>query len=599
VTELPPVPPALVADAVDALPTRLRKKLDEVVTRAAGWPVSTVDDLVTVRVDDATAVTLRIPVGVAEDVTCSCLMAPRCAHRAAVLSVAPPAEGTPPAEAPPPAEAATATSVASAAGAAQPVAAPSAGAPAFTPAETAAAEGLWTAGTALLVHGIAGAGAVRQAVLLRAAHEARSLGLHRAAVAAIRAVEGARAARAGDPTFRLADLVDALHDLLAVSHRIRHGVGAPDALRGVARRSYVDCGDLRLYGLCCVPILDPTGYAGAVTYLTDATGTLYQLGDVTPGGLELATGRPANPVRIGDARITFRELGRAGLFVSAAKASADGRLSSGSGVRAVRGSGLPWTAQPLAGFWQRPLAEQVAAFHEALRLPPQERPAGHDLAFLTGRTGPAGPIEVRFDTAEGHSVRLAAPTDDPGLPYLPNLRMLAEATGEVRLIGRFAAEGRVEALAAGWDALPAEHGGHLDLGVDRLVRSWLPATGPTEFTVDAPAAGAAATGDPVDLPLYLLSRRVHRTVEGGALAAAGAPRDAARLTAAGLPSAARLAQGLDEMAVSRPRDAFGRPAADAAGDLATAWLSAATYLDTVAARMAIDRWLAAPAPTGT
>jgi hypothetical protein len=97
---------------------------------------------------------------------------------------------------------------------------------------------------------------------------------------------------------------------------------------------------------------------------------------------------------------------------------------------------------------------------------------------------------------------------------------------------------------------------------------------------------------PPELPLYLLSRRVQRTVEGGALAAAGAPRDAVRLTAAGLPTAATLARSLDRLAVDRPRDEFGRPAAHA-DELATAWLSAAAYLDAVAARVATDSWLAA------
>jgi hypothetical protein len=461
--------------------------------------------------------------------------------------------------------------------------------PAFSPAEVAAADGLWAAGTALLGHGLAGAGAVRQAVLLRAAHEARALGLHRGSTAAIRVVEAARAARADDPAFRLADLVAALRELLVVSHRIRRGIGAPAGLRGVARRSYVECGELRLYGLCCVPILDPTGYAGAVTYLSDARGTMFQLGEVTPGAVGLATGRPNNPVHIGEARLTFRELGRAGLFVSAAKSSADGRLSAGSSVRAVRGKGLAWTEQPLAGFWARPLAEQVAAYHEALRQPLEERPAGHELAFLTGYAGPATADEVPFHTAEGHVVRLVAPTDDPALPYLPNLRMLADVPGQVRLIGRFASAGRVQALAAAWDGLPSEHGGHVDLGVDKVTRAMLPA----ESTVDSPVFASAATVRRADLPLYLLSRRVSRAVEGGALAAAGAPRDEARLAAAGLPTAARLARGLDAAAVPRPRDAFARPAGDGTDELGGAWLAAAAYLDAVAAQVAADAWLAA------
>lgn len=690
---LPAVPPFVVAEAVEALPSRLRKKLDETVAKAAGWPVSTVDSGVVVTVDDATSVTLSVPVSASSDVVCTCLMAPKCAHRAAVLSLAPTAEFEPPADDGPARDAPPAgdgPAQPAGAGPAQPAAgagpAEAAVVEAFGPAEVAAAGSLWAAGSAVLARGLAGAGAVQQAVLLRAAHEARALGMHRASAAAVRVVQAARAAHAEDPAFRLADLVGALHELLEVSHRIRRGVGAAASLRGVARRAYAERGDLRLYGVCCVPVLDSTGYAGAVTYLSAPDGALYQVNDVTPGGLELARGRPDNPVRIGEARLTFRELGRAGLFVSAAKASADGRLSNAGTVRAVRGSGRGWTEDPLAGFWRRPLAEQVAAYHEALRLPVEERPAGHDLAFLVGHTGEVEAAEVRFDTVGGQPVRLVAPTDDPGLPYLRNLRMLAEVAGELRVVGRFAGDGRVAVLAAAWPGLP---NGHVDLGVDVVIREWLTAapasTTPDEGTAnggtapksddpaggDPPAAGgeSAAGGDtaaggeaadrglaggdsaggdspagaeaggeavdrgaaggdsaapggqagggaedrgaagiggaavgggvavwgpPPELPLYLLSRRVQRTVEGGALAAAGAPRDAARLTAAGLPTAAGLAQSLDRLAVDRPRDEFGRPAGHT-DELATTWLSAAAYLEAVSARVATDTWLAAAA----
>jgi hypothetical protein len=112
--------------------------------------------------------------------------------------------------------------------------------------------------------------------------------------------------------------------------------------------------------------------------------------------------------------------------------------------------------------------------------------------------------------------------------------------------------------------------------------------------VDGSGPAAACVAAAPSLPLYLLSRRVHRTVEGGAPAAAGAPRDEGRLAAAGLPTAARLARRLDAAAVPRPRDAFGRPLGDGADELGAAWLAAAVYLDAVGAKVAADSWLAAP-----
>src|SRR5439155_26989198 len=60
-TALPRVCATVLAAAVDALPNRLRKKLDDTVVTAASWPVTVHDGQFTVAVDDATTVTL-VPV---------------------------------------------------------------------------------------------------------------------------------------------------------------------------------------------------------------------------------------------------------------------------------------------------------------------------------------------------------------------------------------------------------------------------------------------------------------------------------------------------------------------------------------------------------
>ena len=41
---LPPVAPHVLAEAVDALPARLRKRLDETVDLARSWPVESTPD---------------------------------------------------------------------------------------------------------------------------------------------------------------------------------------------------------------------------------------------------------------------------------------------------------------------------------------------------------------------------------------------------------------------------------------------------------------------------------------------------------------------------------------------------------------------------
>ncbi|WP_214411288.1 SWIM zinc finger family protein [Sphaerisporangium fuscum] len=96
---LPPALPHVVAAAVEGLTTRLRKKLDAAVEQYAAVPPVTDDEGVHVRCGEDAVVTLSPgPAGVVasdEAVRCSCLLAPRCLHRAAVLSACPVADAPP------------------------------------------------------------------------------------------------------------------------------------------------------------------------------------------------------------------------------------------------------------------------------------------------------------------------------------------------------------------------------------------------------------------------------------------------------------------------------------------------------------------------
>src|SRR5262245_22515478 len=92
---LPPVDAGVLADAVDGLPGRLRKRLDAAVEKVAGWVVAVDGPEWTFQVDDDTAVTLTTVDGAvrsADGARCSCLLAPACLHRTAVLAAAPTAD---------------------------------------------------------------------------------------------------------------------------------------------------------------------------------------------------------------------------------------------------------------------------------------------------------------------------------------------------------------------------------------------------------------------------------------------------------------------------------------------------------------------------
>ncbi|MEV8512218.1 hypothetical protein [Dactylosporangium sp. NPDC051484] len=535
---LPPIETPVLLAALDALPARLRKKLDDAAAKLAGRVVTRDGERHTVAIDDATTVTLTTDGGVVrapDAVTCTCLLAPNCLHRAAVLSLAPvhdgdaePQDDEPeeqgneiPArddEAPPKDDEIPARSSGTPArGGGNPaqegrdavrssggdveVEVPREGAAVLTAQQAAAVAQLWRAAVAVLAGGVTGSGTVTRAALLRAAHEAQACKVYRAAAAARVVATLLQAGRGGEANYRLADLSEALRELLGVVHRLRTGPGGDataqsgsmglrgdrsgpggEGLLGSARRQYHLEGSLRLYGLCTTAVLAGTGHAGVVTYAADRRGRLWMIADVMPGDARRAARAGDATIAMGETALTHRRLTRAGLVVSGATAAGTGQLGAGRGVRAVTASGAAWHEEPLAGLWAEPVAAQVHRAFEALAVPVTDRPAGADLLFLRvtlrGRDGDA----VLAEAPNGLPLSLRVAAEHPALGYRENLRVLGRADGvELLLIARPdpGRPGTVLPLAvapppgAAWH-LPAPFDGHADLAFDRLHRSQLP-----------------------------------------------------------------------------------------------------------------------------
>ncbi|MDX3506497.1 hypothetical protein PV689_31765 [Streptomyces sp. ATCC51928] len=596
---LPPVAPEVTATLVEDLSPRLRKRLDAAVTKLAARPTHRDGDTTTIEVDDETALRLHAPGGAvakAEDISCGCLLAPACVHRAAAACAAPTADPAPePAEqptsealeAPEPCEAPEAPRPASAAD-------PGTLSPPETanPAQRAAADALWAAGAAVLEAGVDGAGAVTQSVLLRAAHTARLRHLPRAAGAALAVVTLLRAARAGDPSYRTADLVTALAELLGTARRVGTASGAElAAVRGRARRPYTPDGSLRLYGLFTEPVVTDSGHGGVRTWVAGADGRLFTVGDVAPGGAGRALGVADRAVRLGDSALTHRELGRAGLAVSGATVSPDGRLGAGKGVKAVTARGAAWTEPPLAALWETPPSEQVARALRSTSRYADPDGGGSDLLFLDvellGAVREAGGTCLLALCEGGVRVRLAVADDDPALAHRDNLALLAAAPGaRLRIIGRLAPapHPRLTLLAC---SHPTGEG-TVDLGLDRLRRADLPdPAAPARFAPPQPAGSVAQS------PLYLLERRVEQTVPAGraALGMLGdVTAEAVRIRRAGLPTAAALLTALCASAAQRDRDLFGRLLPADTDGFAAYWLAAARYTAAVAESLCSAAW---------
>ncbi len=572
VAPAPPVriAPGVAATLLAAAPGRVRRRLDADPGMAgrwawerdgAAWVVHAGTE--TVRIETETEAAASV-VSVVEQLSCSCLLAPRCVHLLAVVAVLDPCDPEPetaaePAGPPAEAEAAAAEAagpktMAIAEAGAQPRAGAETPAVQLTPRQRAAATLAWRTGAQLLVTGASAAGAVLRGDLLRAAHACQEAGLHRLGAAAVRAATGVRDLATARPEFELARLAEDVAELLAVAWRLdaemtphggapkAHAPAPPPAARpaptladiGVGRRHYEPVGTLRLHGLASEAVAATSGYAGVVTWLM---------------------------------------------------------LGSGGGVTAVRTGPSSWDDAALSARWAEPLEDQLTRAWELQELPVGERPASADLLFLqVAACGPApGGLALAISNSRRRlEVLGVAPSAHAELAYLPNLRRLAEQAVPLRLLARVRANRprTVALLAASSPALqlPADWAGRVNLGLDRLTRS--------HFRTSSPLSQLDFT----EAPLEALRRVALRLVIGGraTLSAAAAHTlevEAARLRRAELPTAAAQIERLAAAGTATRRTLSGERATPPPDQLARAWTATMLYLRAAGNSLLRAAWL--------
>ncbi|GAA1296641.1 hypothetical protein [Saccharothrix xinjiangensis] len=594
---LPLVAPAVVADVLDALPPRLRKRVDTALDKATSWTVTASADTARAELDPETTLTWTLHDGVlteATDLSCSCLLAPKCLHRGIAVAAAdiaepdtagppPPSPSLSPSPSPPP----------SAVGTASPPAVP------VAEPEQRAATALWEACATILRSGATGSGAVVRAELLRAVHSGRVVGLHRAAATGLRIASSLAAARTNASSFDREALTADLVDLMLLSHHLRAttttattATGDLAELRGTARREYHPIGALRLYGLCTEPVVTTSGYGGVVTHLVDDTGRLWTVPAITPGGPERVTAAANGPVAIGESGLTHRALGRSGLLLSGGTASPDHRLGAGKAVRAVAATGTSWDEPPLAALWTQSLTDQVTRAHQAHTRPDTHRPASADLLFLDATVlGPTGPaLRVAVGEARVDLVGADRSTHD-------NLRVLATATGlRLKVVARLLPDrpATATALAVSGDLdLPTDLRHHVDLGLDHLQHSHLTSHNTQRALSADPPAPPPPAPSRTPPPLRPLANVLHRITLGGRAVAAisSTAREVTTLSRTGLTTTADLLADLAATSRDRERDAFGRVVRDAGDDFPLAWLRAGVHVREFTRAAARQAWL--------
>ena len=242
----PAVTAGVLGDVLGVLPARLRRRLDTEPRLADDWTWSEADGVTTVEADEAT-VTLRPTRGVIsapDELSCTCLLAPRCLHLAAVLSLLEPVASVVDAGTETALDAGTEAALDAAWAVPDPAPRQVAEAPPKAAtgraarrrskdeaAGSRAAAGLATAVARLLDVGATSAGVVVTGEILRAVHTCQVLGLHRAASAGLRVAQGLARLRADEPEFRLADLRNDIAEVLAVTRRLAAGQDDPSTDR--------------------------------------------------------------------------------------------------------------------------------------------------------------------------------------------------------------------------------------------------------------------------------------------------------------------------------------------------------------------------------
>ncbi len=474
--ERPTVAPELVAALIESTPDRVRRRLDRAPDVAASWDWQSSDESWSVNAGGETVSLPRGHVVAVEQLTCTCLLSPRCFHvlacltRLQIVTVESTREDdkdqieTVAAE--------TGEDVVES-----------------DEKQQRAARELVNNLAQLLRVGVANGGVVVQSGLLRAVHQCRAEGLHRLAALGLRVIAGAGEFRARASAADLAQLAQDAADALETSRHVLSNKAVASFWIGTARRKQMPVRPRKLHGLLAEPIITQSGFSGAAVYFLGEDDQIYTASDVRPGDSQHARDSYLGGIEIGAMIQPAKQLAR-GLYLGTdLTASQDGRLGRGKGIKIVEQGQSTWQVAAIERRFRRPLLEQWNAAYAQAALPADARPAGWDFVFLNGTVlGAVGP-ELLFQPSEdAQPVRLAIENENESLYFRENLRMLSYAPGlRLQVIARLnllepriasaLAIAQVEGDLCKDDEprleLPALLAGRICLGFDEIQRHFL------------------------------------------------------------------------------------------------------------------------------
>ena len=204
-TQRPTIAPGVLAAVMSAVPERLQKRLDREPRAADNWTWQASGNEWKIAAGEDTVL---LPAATITDVTqvqCSCLLSPRCFHVLATLSVIEISSQE--------ADSTDSDEVTSSKLQVNSALANVDSSEALTESQRQAADQMFDACAGILAAGLRAAGSMLQSRLLRAIHECRSEGLHRAAAGGLRLMNNLRQLRDDDDRFSSEEAVRDLSDV--------------------------------------------------------------------------------------------------------------------------------------------------------------------------------------------------------------------------------------------------------------------------------------------------------------------------------------------------------------------------------------------------
>ncbi|QDV88393.1 hypothetical protein [Planctomycetes bacterium TBK1r] len=574
----------VLANLIDSAPSRVRKRLDKDPAIAHAWTWTAEATCVTISTGDET---VRLEwdgeskrVTQLQQVSCSCLLSPKCFHLLACVSCLPIETDAARSD-----HEAAPNQASESQPRSQPGSQPGdeSSVIEINAAMRDAASRCLDAIELMLCSGARRCGVVLQSALLRAAHQCRAAGLVHLSSAVLSVVEGVVRLRAQSGNTDVSQLQSDLARAVVIARRVLRQPVADLETIGQVRRSFEPVDVSRLVSLVAEPIVTRSGYAGVCVSMMADDGKIYQVSEVRPGEADLASQAYRGGIELGGTTISAFQLCRSSVDVQNMTASPDRRLGRGSKTRwAVRkqtdrpiDESAAWTSR-----FGRSLADQVEQLFATDESVGPTAPAEPDfVAFrcqVLGRHEDA--VLVKADGVS-RPLRLRIALDTDQVPYRENLELVARSPGlNVFVIGRVrrhqagsidALAIRVEACRAGSDddprlELPESWQNVCQLGLDRLERHFFSRTDP-EPGSPALAATVDSRGqaEPSVDGVAGLARQQRTLVLGGrgsvASPASGGHRRMIRMLKRQLlPTAARLADAVASAATeSRVSDSGG------------------------------------------